>query len=143
MHTKQKGDITETQVLADLVKRGLKVLTPYGENHRYDFVVDFNGKFVKIQCKTGRWSRGGISFSTCSVVSNFSKDSVRRAYTADEVDLFAVYYEGVVYYIPQSNCGSSEFRLRLTAPKNSWQRYNKAEDFKIWPDGSIGTAGDL
>jgi hypothetical protein len=40
------GQRTEAIVLAELVKRGHKVLVPFGTNHRYDFVVDTADGFL-------------------------------------------------------------------------------------------------
>ena len=33
------------------MKLGYNVLTPYGDCERYDFVVDANNKFIKVQAK--------------------------------------------------------------------------------------------
>jgi len=57
-HPVDVGTRTEAVVLAELVKRGYRVLLPFGHNHRYDLVLDVEGRFVRVQCKTGRLSRG-------------------------------------------------------------------------------------
>jgi hypothetical protein len=38
--------------MLEFLKLGYNILTPYGDCERYDFVVDVNGKFYKIQAKT-------------------------------------------------------------------------------------------
>jgi hypothetical protein len=48
--TKRKGDAAEAHVLAALVGAGLTVLVPWGDNARYDLVVDCAGRFIRIQC---------------------------------------------------------------------------------------------
>jgi hypothetical protein len=40
--------------MAALLRRGKKVLMPFSDNCRYDIVVEENGSFTRIQCKTGR-----------------------------------------------------------------------------------------
>jgi hypothetical protein len=69
-HPKRVGDISQAKVMAALVAAGKAVLFPFGENTRYDLVIDEGGRFVRLQCKTGRLgARGGIKFSTpCTVL---------------------------------------------------------------------------
>ena len=54
MNTKQIGNITELECMLAFVKAGYNVLIPYGDCERYDFVVDINGRFYKMQSKTSR-----------------------------------------------------------------------------------------
>ena len=43
------------------------MLIPFGDNQRYDLVVEREGNFVRVQCKTGRVRKEGqILFNTCS-----------------------------------------------------------------------------
>ena len=39
-NSKSVGDITQSQVMAALLKHGKNVLMPFGDNCRYDLVVD-------------------------------------------------------------------------------------------------------
>ena len=94
MNSKDKGDITEAVITAEFMKNGIIVLEPRGDNQRYDLVIDTGNSFLKIQCKTGRYTDGKIIFSTdSSHYGHKAKDSkyVHSAYTKDEVDYFAVY----------------------------------------------------
>ena len=61
-NSKSVGDITQSQVMAALLKHGKNVLMPFGDNCRYDLVVEQEGLFFRIQCKTGRMSRGAVVF---------------------------------------------------------------------------------
>jgi hypothetical protein len=62
--TKTIGDRSEAQVLATLIDAGYHVAIPFGENHRYDFIVeDPNGRLLRIQVKTGRLKNGAIRFN--------------------------------------------------------------------------------
>jgi hypothetical protein len=63
-HPVDVGLRTEAAILAELVRRGYQVLVPFGTNQRYDLVLDMDGKFVRVQGKTGRLRSGVISFST-------------------------------------------------------------------------------
>jgi hypothetical protein len=132
MHTEQKGSITEAVILADLMKRGLRVLMPYSKLGRYDLAVDAAGKLVRFQCKTARLERGAITFNVATTVNKFSKAAVRRPYTASEIDWFAVYYppSGQVFYVPIGVCGRSSFAMRLTPPKTRTKKVHYAKDFE-------------
>jgi hypothetical protein len=66
MDSKSKGEITEAIVLSELITRGLNVLTPLGENQRYDFVVESDCTFLRLQCKTGRDDGNTLIFGTRS-----------------------------------------------------------------------------
>ena len=49
------GERSQAHISARLLDVGYNVLTPYGDNTRYDLVIgDADGKFYRIQCKTGR-----------------------------------------------------------------------------------------
>lgn len=114
MNTKQIGDITETKILSDLIEKGYYVSIPYGDNYRYDFIVDRDdGKLLRVQCKTGRYRDGVIKFSCCSS-SNHRKNGKRKSYTGD-VDWFAIYCPETkcCYYIKVKNCPTRNCSLRI------------------------------
>ena len=52
MTSKDVGNITEVSCMLEFMKLGYPVLTPYGDCQRFDFVVEINGKFYRIQSKT-------------------------------------------------------------------------------------------
>ena len=53
--TKRKGNRCEAHVLAALTEADLNVLVPWGDNARYDLVVEIGSTFLRIQCKAGRY----------------------------------------------------------------------------------------
>lgn len=67
-HTKQKGDIGLTKIIADLTGRGYSVLLPISEHQAYDLVVDINGVLLKTQVKY------------ISVIDNTIKIDLRSCY---------------------------------------------------------------
>lgn len=104
------GERSEGIVLAELLKLGKIVLLPFGNNQRYDLVMDEDGQFVRIQVKTAYEHPGGIAFKTNSV-NAFT--GARRTYVGD-ADVFMVYSPttGKVYRVPVDECGSSQVKLR-------------------------------
>ena len=94
-HTKVKGNITELMCIAEFIKFGYQVSIPYGDSAKYDFIVDVNGKFLRIQCKSshvahdhGKDDLNAFSFSTTSQTTN-TKCTRRHYYTKEDIDYFA------------------------------------------------------
>lgn len=87
-NTKAVGDLSEAKVLAALISKGAHVSIPFGENHRYDFIVDRDGALLRVQVKTGRLRGNAIVFS--SSTSHFHRGGERESYRG-QCDLFGVY----------------------------------------------------
>jgi hypothetical protein len=88
-HPVDVGARTEAIILAELTSRGYRVLLPFGYNQRYDLVLEIDGSFVRVQCKTGRLRDGCVIFRSQSIRSN-TRGSVMRDYK-DDVELFIVH----------------------------------------------------
>jgi hypothetical protein len=112
------GQRTEAVVLAELVKRGHRVLIPYGTNHRYDLVVDTGERFIRVQCKSGRLRAGRICFRTASSRANTLR-AFSRSYDG-EIDLFLVYCPetGRIYAVDVDDAASSMGSLRVVPAAN-------------------------
>jgi len=46
-NTKAIGEISEAIVLAEFLKMGFPVLLPFGDNQRYDMVIEAGGRFLR------------------------------------------------------------------------------------------------
>ena len=68
MNSKDKGNIGESKILYEFIKRGIQVSIPFGDNARYDLIADFGGKLNKIQVKyyDQQIRYGGISVPCAS-----------------------------------------------------------------------------
>jgi len=118
-HPVDVGERSEAIVLAELVKRGHRVLIPYGNNHRYDLVIDVGGRFLKAQCKTGCLRDGVIRFNTVSTRVNTVRTFI-TPYDADQIDVFLIYCPdtGQVYALDVGEAASSNGRLRVDPTAN-------------------------
>lgn len=117
-NSKSVGDITQSHVMAALLKSGKKVLMPFGDNCRYDLVIEDNGSFTRIQCKTGKVSCGAIVFAVAS--SQYHRGGKRQDYRG-QIDAFGVFCPDneKVYIIPIADLPLvREAKLRLTPPRN-------------------------
>lgn len=130
LNPKAVGERVEAIVLAELVKRGVAVSLPFGNNQRYDLVVDDGAGLKKAQVKSGRLTNGAVKFNVCSA-NGFSGKS--RPY-AGEVDLFLVYCEDTpkVYNVPAHTVGSKTCSRRLVASRNNRAtRVRWAKDYEL------------
>src|SRR4051794_17681028 len=130
---KQKGDLAELMVAADLRRRGYQIAIPFGEDCDYDLVVDRHGKLERVQVKYAT-SDGLIVVVRCRSHS-LTNGRVRatKRYTADTVDWIAVWEPttSVSYYVPSAAFdGFSVLTLRLSPTRNNQSRkIRHAADF--------------
>jgi hypothetical protein len=101
-HPKTIGDRSTLAVMLALHRAGYELLVPFGENCRYDLVIDEGGRFQRVQCKTGRLRSGAVRFKACSTYAHHPNPKLTRRDYMDEIDLFGVYCPetGGVYLVP-------------------------------------------
>jgi hypothetical protein len=118
-HPVDVGQRSEAVILAELIKRGHRVLIPYGTNHRYDLVINVGGRFLRAQCKTGRLREGVIRFNTASVRVNTRRAFV-TPYDADQIDLFLIYCPETdrVYALDIGDAAAGHGGLRVSPAAN-------------------------
>lgn len=118
LKNKDKGIITELQCILEFNKLGYHVSLPYGDNCRYDMIVDFDGILVRMQSKKAALTKdkGSIKIKCESTYTTGHSIETKR-YTKREIDYFCTYYNGICYLIPVEECSSSKY-LRLSDAKN-------------------------
>lgn len=133
MNTRDIGNITCLKVMVRFLEKGYNVLTPFGDNTKYDFVAEKDGKFLRIQCKTARKVKlsNSITFNLYVVASNYL-GSRKKYYTKEDIDLFATVWEDKVCILPIENIGERKtFTLSLNSKKEAKQikNVNFLEDY--------------
>lgn len=83
---KEVGEKTEATILNHFIQKGIPVSIPWGNNQRYDLVIEVEGRLLKAQCKTGKYKNGVVNFPT----SSKSGGKERKDYTG-QIDCFLVY----------------------------------------------------
>jgi PD-(D/E)XK endonuclease len=118
-HPVDVGERSEAIILAELVKRGHRVLVPYGTNHRYDLVIDTGTRFLRAQCKTGRLRQGVIKFNTASTRANTLR-AYTKPYNSGQIELFLIYCPETerVYALDVDEATSSQGALRVDPTAN-------------------------
>lgn len=130
-NTKKIGDISELHAIVALTKLGYKVLLPFGENQRYDFVIDDGETFSRVQVKTGQL-RGDVILYSCSS-SHAHRGGTTRPYFG-QIEYLAVYCPGTekVYLLPEKELTATRAHLRLSPPRNNMVKTIRwASDFEL------------
>ena len=109
--------------MLECMKQGFQISIPFGEDSRYDFIVDINNKLLRIQCKTcseiiQEGEVTAINFKTVRTSGCNAKINTRTKYSKEEIDYFATYYQNKCYLVPVEQC-SNEKTLRILPPKNN------------------------
>ena len=129
-------------VLGRLVQAGKNVLIPFGENVRYDYVIEeSDGTFTRVQCKTGRLKKGVVTFNACSYTyhhpSNRGTRNYQHHYRGD-ADLFGIYCPETdgVYLVPVEDVGMRHGSLRVEPTRNNQgKKIRWARDFELRKPG--------
>ena len=135
MNTKELGNLTELQCITRLYELGCSVSIPFGNSDKYDAIIDVNDKLYKVQIKHSKAYPEGqnnveyIKFK-CRWQGHNATGYSEHQYQANEVDLFATFYNGDCYLVPQSEC-SNEKILRIIPPRNGQRKgISFLEDYK-------------
>ncbi len=139
MDPHKKGDLTEAIVIAEFKRRAIPVSIPFGDNERYDIVVETpKGDLLRIQIKTGWVNDGVIQFHARTQHTN-SQGNVYKPYER-EVEYFVVYVHELesMYLIAEDDFNRSIW-LRVDKPKQFHDNINWAEEYEFdrqWPPRS-------
>jgi len=126
--------------MAAFLESGHLISQPFGENARYDFLAEKEGRFIRVQVKTG-WIRDGVVRFNC-VSNHYHRGGGDRGYI-DEADVFAVYCRSVstVFCVPVGEVHHRGF-LRVTPTINRQTRKIRwAADYvlaKLAPPDLVG-----
>lgn len=130
---KHRGAQTELQCITYLHGLGYNISIPFGDNARYDLILDTGEELLRIQIKTAsecKDTNDTYLVKTCSTGINLHENKI-KSYTKDEVEYIGTYINNKVYLIPISECGKKEKRLRFAPPKNNQNsKCNMAESYE-------------
>lgn len=118
--------------MADVLRRGYRVLLPYGEDWPFDLMVLRHGVYERVQCKYGR-SDGRVLIAKCDSTNNWSVIK----YTKALIDVLAVYdaTTGRCFYIPAEELGDGMRMMNLRVSptlNNQSARIRWAETYAEW-----------
>lgn len=119
--------------MAEFVRLGYNVSSPYGDCEHYDFIADIDGRLIRVQCKSPTTYSNETRIELDVRKKKYQYRGVVNSlvYTNDELDYFATYYQDQAYLIPVGDCNSKKV-LRLVPPNNGHaERYSYAERYEM------------
>lgn len=120
---KAQGELTEIRFMLHALELGLTVSKPWGDNAKYDFIIDSGTKLHRIQVKSTQAFDSANAGTGRYTIGSRSGSARTQAYLASDIDYLVAYVIPCLtwYVIPVSALGG-----RLT--------------LKLYPhrDGSIG-----
>jgi hypothetical protein len=124
-NSKDRGDETEACAIQKLIKRGFSVSVPFGDNDKYDLIVDDGEQLYRVQCKTA-WENKAetIRFNTHSQTTKDGE--YHETNYSDVVDAFLVRFPPIeqFYWIPINEATTQKMELRYEAeidhPSINW-----------------------
>lgn len=136
MNTKQKGELSEAEVILAMLRRNWSVSKPFGDNQKYDLILDDGNGLKRVQVKTGRLKEGAILVNTTRSVGIWKEGSsrYREKYTDLEIDAFAVYCPDLneSFLISKNEVVGVQISLRVGFPKNNQKsKIRLASEYKI------------
>ncbi len=134
-HPKDVGDRTTLAVMLALRELGYEISVPFGENTRYDLVIDDGVRLSRVQCKRGRLRGGAVRWAACSSYAHHDNPRERRRDYLGQVDFFGIYCPGTesVYLVPIEDAQvRREGALRVNPPRNGQRRFiRQAQKYEI------------
>lgn len=120
------GEIGESAFLHAAISLGLAVSKPFGHGNPYDFIVDVQGKLIKVQVKASKWRKNN---KTVCLKFNLNNRGRKISDVTSKFDIlvgFDITYK-TFYIIPAKNItvGTISFSSK-TKPyifKNNWDLF--------------------
>jgi len=136
MESHEQGDATEAAVIANLKQRAIPVSIPFGDNQRYDVVIETpRSELLRIQIKTGWLNDGKITFHGASQHTNSAGNTYKK-YEGD-VEYFIIYTPEIDgFHAVAEHEFDSRIQLRVPDPEQADSSINWAESYEFgrrWP----------
>ena len=122
-HAKARGEWAELRFMTRAAELGLRVTKPWGDNAPYDFAVEADGHFFRIQVKCTRFRRGR-SYK-CHLDSN------GHPYSRNQIDFIAAYVipPDTWYILPiEATHGQPDILLTPHSDRAKYEKYREAWD---------------
>ena len=117
-----KGMIIELEVAKKLIELGYIVSFPYGNNARYDLLLDCgNQQYFRIQCKSASFQENNSYIVKTSNEQFTSSARNLKIYTLDQIDFIASIIDNQLLLYPAQLITGKEkrFRLKKNPPANN------------------------
>ena len=109
---KHQGDTAELRFMLLNHSLGYTIAKPFGDNAKYDLIVEVDNKLQRIQVKSTK-SKDISTGTDCYRCNVCSGASVKKMYSDNDIDFVAIYVipEDAWYKIPVNEIKSKSVRL--------------------------------
>ncbi len=118
---KQRGEWAELCFMTRAAEHGLCITKPWGEMAHYDFAIEHQGHFVRVQVKSTMYKRQGTY--VCNVLAN------NGPYGANQIDFVAAYViPADLWYIIPAHAFQRQCHVHLSPhlKTSKYGRYREA-----------------
>ena len=127
------GMLTELECTKRFIKLGFTVSIPYGNNDRYDMIIDNGNNMYRIQIKTAHKNdNGSYTVQVCNKVNTMSQNKIKH-YTKEQIDFIVTIIEDQLVVIPVETIENSTQKIfRTELPKSGTTSHcNLIKDFSV------------
>lgn len=130
MNTKVKGNKAEGIILSQFLRYDIPVLLPFGDNEKYDLVIDINDEFKSVQVKHGRYRNGCV---ISDIRHRIGKNRIDYETYNGKVDYIAIWCSEIdeCYIIDLKEFQNTEVRLRVEDAKKNHPSINWADEYLL------------
>lgn len=130
MNSKSKGNLGEIKVASEFIKWGCTVSFPFGDNARYDLIIDDGNSLKRVQVKYADSKENGSWRCICVSSTNHTTNKNLHGYQND-VDIMAFYIaeldECIMFNISEIK-DKTKIHVRDTLPKNNQSNVTYIKD---------------
>ena len=122
-HPKQRGEWAELRFMARAAEHGLCITKPWGEMSHYDFAIEYQGNFVRVQVKSTKFLRRG-TYACCV----FTRSG---PYGPNQIDFVAAYIIPLdIWYIIPAHVFEGQYHIHLSPHRENrkYAPYREAWD---------------
>ncbi len=116
-NTKAKGNKAESVILSEFIKNNIPTLLPFGDNEKYDLVIELDGQFKSVQVKYGSFKNGAICVD---LRHRIGVKRIKYETYFGKVDLIAIWCEELdqSFLLTSDVFGKkTKMKLRVTNPQ--------------------------
>ena len=118
LNPSQIGQIVELKCQAFIIAQGLNVLVPIGNYQPYDFIIEKDNKYYKIQVKHAIPKDNSFIVATKKSARKNGK-TISVKYEKNDLDFFMTEYKNNFYIFPNFDTKETRFWLKESRQNNS------------------------
>ena len=134
MTNKDKGELVEQIVITELMKLGIPVSKPIGDNKPYDIIIDLDNELKKVQIRTCWKQENKNSLKIPFLSSRMNTKGIYKTSNKDKVDYYIGYsfHNDKCYLIDTSKIVNKNcIYLQLNDNCKNGRVINFAKDYEL------------